>query len=33
MQGHNYANFAFPNVQQMLLRAIAWTGKRRAAHC
>ena len=28
MQGHNYANFALPNVQQMLLRAIAWTGKR-----
>jgi type 1 glutamine amidotransferase len=28
MQGHNYANFALPNVQSMLLRAIAWTGKR-----
>jgi type 1 glutamine amidotransferase len=28
MQGHNYSNFALPNVQQMLLRAIAWTGKR-----
>ena len=28
MQGHNYANFALPNVQTMLLRAIAWTGKR-----
>ena len=28
MQGHNYANFALPNVQQMLLRAIAWAGKR-----
>ena len=28
MQGHNYSNFALPNVQQMLLRAIAWAGKR-----
>ena len=28
MQGHNYANFALPNVQQMLLRAVAWVGKR-----
>ena len=28
MQGHNYANFANPQVQTMLLRAIAWTGKR-----
>jgi type 1 glutamine amidotransferase len=28
MQGHNYANFALPQVQSMLLRAIAWTGKR-----
>jgi type 1 glutamine amidotransferase len=28
MQGHNYENFALPNVQTMLLRAIAWTGKR-----
>ena len=28
MQGHNYANFALPNVQSMLLRGIAWTGKR-----
>ena len=28
MQGHNYSNFALPNVQGMLLRAIAWTGKR-----
>lgn len=28
MQGHNYSNFALPNVQSMLLRAIAWTGKR-----
>jgi type 1 glutamine amidotransferase len=28
MQGHNYSNFALPNIQQMLLRAIAWVGKR-----
>jgi type 1 glutamine amidotransferase len=28
MQGHNYSNFALPQVQQMLLRAIAWVGKR-----
>jgi type 1 glutamine amidotransferase len=28
MQGHNYANFALPHVQTMLLRSIAWTGKR-----
>jgi type 1 glutamine amidotransferase len=28
MQGHNYANFALPQVQTMLLRAIAWAGKR-----
>jgi len=28
MQGHNYSNFALPNVQAMLLRGIAWTGKR-----
>lgn len=28
MQGHNYSNFALPNIQSMLLRAIAWTGKR-----
>jgi len=28
MQGHNYANFALPNVQAMMLRAIAWAGKR-----
>jgi type 1 glutamine amidotransferase len=27
MQGHNYANFALPNVQAMLLRGIAWAGK------
>jgi type 1 glutamine amidotransferase len=28
MQGHNYANFANPQVQTMLLRSIAWAGKR-----
>jgi type 1 glutamine amidotransferase len=28
MQGHNYENFANPQVQPMLLRAIAWVGKR-----
>ena len=28
MQGHNYENFALPNVQSMLLRGIAWAGKR-----
>jgi type 1 glutamine amidotransferase len=28
MQGHNYANFADPNVQPMLLRGIAWAAKR-----
>ena len=28
MQGHNYSNFALPNVQSMLLRAVAWAGKR-----
>ena len=28
MQGHTYANFANYQVQRMLLRAIAWTGKR-----
>jgi type 1 glutamine amidotransferase len=27
MQGHNYANFALPQVQAMLLRGIAWAGK------
>lgn len=27
MQGHNYDNFAKPNVQAMLLRAIAWAGR------
>jgi hypothetical protein len=30
MQGHNYANFALPNIQTMLLRGIAWAGKRPA---
>ena len=30
MQGHNYANFADPNVQPMLLRGIAWAGKKPA---
>jgi type 1 glutamine amidotransferase len=28
MQGHNYANFSNPRIQAMLLRAIAWAGKR-----
>jgi type 1 glutamine amidotransferase len=28
MQGHNYANIALPNIQTMLLRGIAWAGKR-----
>jgi type 1 glutamine amidotransferase len=28
MQGHNYANFAHPQIQTMLLRSIAWAGKR-----
>jgi type 1 glutamine amidotransferase len=27
MQGHNYVNFAHPQVQPMLLRGIAWAGK------
>lgn len=27
MQGHNYANFAKPEIRDMLLRAIAWAGK------
>ena len=27
MQGHEYANFANPEIQSMLLRAIAWAGK------
>ena len=30
MQGHNYANFSEPQVQPMLLRGIAWAGKRSA---
>ena len=30
MQGHNYANFANPQVQPMLLRGIAWAAKRPA---
>ncbi len=28
MQGHNYVNFANPQVQPMLLRGIAWAAKR-----
>jgi type 1 glutamine amidotransferase len=28
MQGHNYANIANPTIQAMLLRGIAWAGKR-----
>jgi type 1 glutamine amidotransferase len=28
MQGHNYVNFAHPRIQPMLLRGIAWAGKR-----
>jgi len=27
MQGHNYDNFAKPEIQNMLLRAIAWAGR------
>jgi type 1 glutamine amidotransferase len=27
MQGHSYANFARPEIQSMLLRAIAWAGR------
>ena len=27
MQGHSYANLAKPEIQSMLLRAIAWAGK------
>lgn len=30
MQGHNYSNFANPQVQSMLLRGIAWAAKRPA---
>jgi type 1 glutamine amidotransferase len=28
MQGHNYSNFAAPQIQAMLLRGISWAGKR-----
>jgi type 1 glutamine amidotransferase len=28
MQGHTYADFANPQIQAMLLRGIAWAGKR-----
>lgn len=28
MQGHNYSNFSNPQIQGMLLRGIAWAGKR-----
>ena len=28
MQGHVYANFANPQIQTMLLRALAWAGKK-----
>jgi type 1 glutamine amidotransferase len=28
MQGHTYANFANPQIEAMLLRGIAWAGKR-----
>lgn len=28
MQGHNYSNFSDPKIQPMLLRGIAWAGKR-----
>jgi type 1 glutamine amidotransferase len=30
MQGHNYSNFQNPQIQAMLLRGIAWAGKRPA---
>jgi type 1 glutamine amidotransferase len=30
MQGHNYNNFSNPQIQGMLLRGIAWAGKRSA---
>ena len=30
MQGHTYANFANPEIRQMLLRGIAWAGKKPA---
>ena len=32
MQGHNYSNFARPQIQAMLLRGIAWAGKRSGRH-
>ena len=28
MQGHTYANFADKQIRQMLLRGIAWAGKK-----
>jgi type 1 glutamine amidotransferase len=28
MQGHNYSNFADPKIQTMILRGIAWAGKK-----
>jgi hypothetical protein len=28
MQGHNYVNFAKPEIQRTLLRGIAWAGKK-----
>jgi type 1 glutamine amidotransferase len=28
MQGHNYVNFSNPQIQNMLLRGIAWAGKK-----
>jgi type 1 glutamine amidotransferase len=28
MQGHNYSNFADPQIQRMVLRGIAWAGRR-----
>jgi len=28
MQGHNYVNFANPEIQRMLLRGIAWAGRK-----
>jgi type 1 glutamine amidotransferase len=30
MQGHNYSNFTHPQIQPMLLRAVAWAAKRPA---
>jgi type 1 glutamine amidotransferase len=32
MQGHTYANFALPQIQNMLLRAIAWAEKSRSTN-